>query len=567
MPARTVAARPRALILALLLCLPTGLWAQQKLQVRRQDPGAADRKFLHTMGVANEAAALRAYLLPGDGGESWHRRIVRQLYRLDSASGSERDDAYRGLLAEGAAVRDVMDELALSPRSAELRLRWRSLRTDLESIQSVRPAAIRQLAQVEGAAARGTLMQLLEIGGSRAELQALFAALQGIGLPEEADCLALLPKLRPFALAGLIDLCRKAGRPLHAELEGLLHAPHAGVRLAAAKLFVENGSALGLLALVEILRMGDTAQRLVAEDWLCRYTGATLPCLPYGTAEERAVAADAWQAWLEDDGGLNDEDREAHPRISGDRSVICDFMNARVLVLDKDDKVIHTIENVAGACHVRVLASGSLLVAAAHARQVIEYDSDYKQVWVFSPELGNGQEFVGCAERMPNGNTMVLLIGWTSERSTILEVNPEGEVVRTLTGLTKVDDADLLPDGRLLLCETGTDEVRIVDWEGRESWAISCSDPREADLLPNGNVLVADGEAGRVFEADPEGQIVWEFNNIVEPHEADRLPNGNTTICDAEGNLILEVDSSKKVVWKYNNVSHPDDHDRYVDVD
>ncbi len=552
---------------ALLLLFAASLAAQStKLAVRVSDPGEHDRAELVALGVGLDARSLRAYLMPGESSQDWQRRVVGLLHQLDSASAEERNRAFYQLLEEGAAVYAVMDELGGQPRSAEARLRWRQLRGALNQRATGRPAAIRQLVTVDGEACRGILFELLERPEDQYERAALCDGLRTVGLGEVDGVLATLEGLLPAAQADVLGVWNALGMPVDEGLRPYLASEHGGVRLEAARIFCQAGDAAALPVLVELLKDPVTARRVVAADLLGRNTEGGPPYRVYGSEVERIADVEGWKTWLRAGGTLTPQ--PAVRELPNGESLICDFMNARVMRIDKDGEILWTIDGLRGACHVRQLHNGNLLVAAAHAGEVIEFDAKQQRVWSYTPELAAGvSEFLGCAERMPNGHTMVLIIGWTTNNSRILEVTPGGEVVRRIDGLTKVDDADLLPDGRLLLTETGVDRVRIIDWEGRESWSVSTSDPREADLLPNGNVLVADGEAGSVLEIDPEGNVVWGVYNLVEPHEADRLANGNTTVCDAEANTIVEMTPDKRVIWRFSNLDHPDDHDRTYDSD
>ena len=67
--------------------------------------------------------------------------------------------------------------------------------------------------------------------------------------------------------------------------------------------------------------------------------------------------------------------------------------------------------------------------------------------------------------------------------------------------------------------------------------------PLDAQLLPNGNVLVAEHNGNRVTERNRTNEIVWE-KAIEGPLAAQRLPNGNTFI--ASRSQLIEVDRDGK---------------------
>jgi HEAT repeat protein len=67
--------------------------------------------------------------------------------------------------------------------------------------------------------------------------------------------------------------------------------------------------------------------------------------------------------------------------------------------------------------------------------------------------------------------------------------------------------------------------------------------PLDAQLLPNGNVLVAEHNGNRVTERNAKNEIVWE-KPIEGPLAAQRLPNGNTFI--ASRSQLIEVNRDGK---------------------
>lgn len=74
--------------------------------------------------------------------------------------------------------------------------------------------------------------------------------------------------------------------------------------------------------------------------------------------------------------------------------------------------------------------------------------------------------------------------------------------------------------------------------------------PMDAQVLPNGHMLVAENGANRVTERDRDGNVKWEY--VVQgsnPICCQRLPNGNTFI--AMYNQLLEVRPDKTEVYRY----------------
>ncbi len=63
-------------------------------------------------------------------------------------------------------------------------------------------------------------------------------------------------------------------------------------------------------------------------------------------------------------------------------------------------------------------------------------------------------------------------------------------------------------------------QTKTIDWE----YNIGLDSPTDADLLPNGNVLISDRGHNRLIEVDFNGQIVWQLETALENlSDADRL--------------------------------------------
>lgn len=104
----------------------------------------------------------------------------------------------------------------------------------------------------------------------------------------------------------------------------------------------------------------------------------------------------------------------------------------------------------------------------------------------------------------------------------------------------------------LILADNG--EVLEIGRDGKPRWQLtSLQGPTDAQVLPNGRVLVAESQAGRVSERSLKNEIVWE-KRINWPIGCQRLPNGNTFIVTR--NQLLEVDRSGREVFTYNRPFH-----------
>jgi hypothetical protein len=118
--------------------------------------------------------------------------------------------------------------------------------------------------------------------------------------------------------------------------------------------------------------------------------------------------------------------------------------------------------------------------------------------------------------------------------------------------LRTIGDDSIL--GLFLVCEhdtpRGTGRVSEFGRDGRIRWSLEgLAGPMDAQMLPNGNVLVAENSANRVVEYDMQKRVVWEHRVPGNPISCQRLANGNTFIgCY---NMLVEVTPEKKVVYQH----------------
>jgi outer membrane protein assembly factor BamB len=185
-------------------------------------------------------------------------------------------------------------------------------------------------------------------------------------------------------------------------------------------------------------------------------------------------------------------------RLQGDRTMIAETNNKRIVEVDKDGKVLKEVPLTVDKPDphrdtrlARKLENGHYLVCHEGDGIVREYDDTGKVVWSYALDLnnrprtpnhdGHGTEVFG-AMRLPNGNTMIA--GGNSNR--VFEVTPEGKVVWSV-------EHDELPGIRLFWVTT-------------------------LDLLPNGNLVVGNTHAGpdnpQLFEVTRDKKVVWTFKQF-----------------------------------------------------
>jgi hypothetical protein len=188
----------------------------------------------------------------------------------------------------------------------------------------------------------------------------------------------------------------------------------------------------------------------------------------------------------------------AFQRLDNGLTLIAESGNARLVEVDKDDKIVHeiplTIKN--SNSHrdtrlVRKLVNGHYLVCHEGDGMVREYDDKGKVVWDYTLDLagrprtpgheGHGTEVFG-ALRLDNGNTLIA----AGNGNRVIEVTPKAKIVWSI-------EHDELPGIRL-------------------AWVTTLQH------LPNGNLIVGNCHAGeanpQLFEVTRDKKVVWTFKDF-----------------------------------------------------
>jgi hypothetical protein len=119
-----------------------------------------------------------------------------------------------------------------------------------------------------------------------------------------------------------------------------------------------------------------------------------------------------------------------------------------------------------------------------------------------------------------------------------------------------------LPDGGLLVTEIGG-WIDRLDARGNLVWSIRSpvTYPSDAQLLPDGRVLVCSfAIPGRIVVVDRQGRIDWSFgtatgpDRLAKPSLAERWPNGLIAANDDYNQRVIVIDPRTKwIVWQYGH--------------
>ncbi|MSQ12819.1 MAG: hypothetical protein EXR47_01515 [Dehalococcoidia bacterium] len=229
-----------------------------------------------------------------------------------------------------------------------------------------------------------------------------------------------------------------------------------------------------------------------------------------------------------------------------------------------------------GFLEAELLPNDNILYTSA-GNGVFEIDRSGKIVWQYLTSRADHD-----ADRLPNGNTIfVCASDKTKNDAQVTEVNSKGEVVWTWYARdyfdrlpysdiistegdwTHTNAVSRLLNGNTLISLRDFQFVVEVNPRGEVVRTIGegiLDDPHEPEIIPNGNLLVASQNTGlpqnkgkpqSAIEIDVKtGKVVWRFRVPVQlVRDANRLPNGNTLITG--NSKIIEVTPDGEVVWQF----------------
>ncbi len=245
----------------------------------------------------------------------------------------------------------------------------------------------------------------------------------------------------------------------------------------------------------------------------------------------------------------------------------------RTLIIGEDNEIVW--ETKGGSRDGFVLENGNVLFSGGNvAREITR-----KGETVWSYKLSEGNKELGTAQRLPNGNTLVVERGTKPQ---LLEVAKDGSIALTVPLQPDSDNAHMqtrmarkLPNGNYIVPHLLGFAVKEYQPDGKVVKTFKTDTPElggrdthtwpfTAIRLANGNTYVNLTHGNQAVEFDPNGKIAWHLTNkdagnrLADPCGGQRLANGNTVICsygqrDGKMPKLLEVTPDKKVVWEYFN--------------
>jgi len=165
----------------------------------------------------------------------------------------------------------------------------------------------------------------------------------------------------------------------------------------------------------------------------------------------------------------------AAQRLANGNTLIGDAKAGRVIEVDKAGKTVwqYASEDIANMRmrNSKRTDAGTTLICIEAIAKVIEVDKAGKIIWSWQAPGDLSKRRLYQAWRLPNGNTRMTI----SDPGELVEVNPKGEVVRSIAG-AKMDIQ--------------------MGWTSGH------------DQFPNGNLFISDYTGRRLLEVDPQGKVV-----------------------------------------------------------
>jgi hypothetical protein len=169
-------------------------------------------------------------------------------------------------------------------------------------------------------------------------------------------------------------------------------------------------------------------------------------------------------------------------------------------------------------------------------------------------KTGDKADLSKLAEGAGAGRTLVLLRDAAPTKTVegrVAEVGRDGKVRWEIGGLKNPVDAQLLPDGRVLVCEATGHRITERNTKGEVLKEIAIpldagglGLPVGVQRLANGNTLVA-SRAG-VVELDRDGKKVWVYHSTVGSIYAARMGRNGEVVVATSGSTCVRLDATGK---------------------
>jgi len=232
-----------------------------------------------------------------------------------------------------------------------------------------------------------------------------------------------------------------------------------------------------------------------------------------------------------------------------------------------------SLSRLYGPYGASVSETGTYLIADTQNGRVLELNEAGDVIWEYESGL------IEPVRVKPAGHGRVLIVDAEGSRVLLVDKETSREVWAYGKGnrkhgrndgrLNNPHDAAVLPDGSIIIADTGNGRLLEVKDHGKAVWSSDDRSfkydfnlPVSVQPVADGRLLVTDAGAARVVEVDRKGRVSWSFGTgeagkgdeqLDFPSYSLRLDNGNTMIIDSFNYRILEVSQEGFPVWKFGS--------------
>lgn len=328
------------------------------------------------------------------------------------------------------------------------------------------------------------------------------------------------------------------------------------VKLLAARALLQAGDTTAIPTLIEMLRGEDIPTCNRAYQTLRGATGQTdLNYTAYAAGVDRTKQIDAWREWYaanKDSVKLTLPLPDAGTQLG--RTLICSQGRSTVVEIDATGKEIGK-RSMPQPWSAVGLPNGNRLIGLPSQPKVIEYDSEWKEVWSVDGLPGG----VYGLDRSPDGTT-VLACRDVAQVIEIKAGTKEKKVIYRNTAGGQPISVRRLESGNTLICLQGQNKVIEIDSTGKQVWESgNLVNPFSAQRLDNGNTLIAamtNGANGQIVEVDTAGkQVKVHKQGVRQLYAAERLLDGSIMYCDQLGLHKFDADGKTTFSRRESNIT------------
>lgn len=252
--------------------------------------------------------------------------------------------------------------------------------------------------------------------------------------------------------------------------------------------------------------------------------------------------------------------------LADGRRLIADTRNHRILSVDEKDSGT-PLELGAELCAptwADDAGDGHYLICEAGNRRAVELDGQ-RVVWQYGEPVVQHRDlsFPRSVELLPNGALLVADTG----HDRVVTLDPGGANEWPVEGVKPLfwpRCARLSPSGTLIVADGRNSRILEVSARGSalhelsdagSSGELSLRDPHDVRLLAGDRLLITDSAAHRVVETDWEGRVRWSVDRetvgLRDPHSAQQLADGTVLISDTANGRLVWVDLRGRIVREF----------------